>query len=85
MIPWYLISRYVGKTSGNNSHDMFDGIYHVFNFQPEKKYIDLPDTYDCAVDTDRGTLTGYTETGKVLYEEDIVNLVKDIPIEDFVD
>lgn len=79
-IPWYLMSRYVGTISLSAIIDDSEGIYFVKNFIPDENYLTLPNADECVINTDTGTLTGYDESGKVLYMEDIVNLVKDIPI-----
>lgn len=80
-IKWYLMSRCVGTVSTDFlNHDDDEGIYYVANFIPDKNYLTLPNAHECQVNTDTGILTGYDESGSLLYKEDIVNLVKDIPI-----
>lgn len=75
------MSRYVGTIDFNNlPSDEDEGIYYVKNFIPDENYLTLPNADECMIDTDTGILTGYDESGNVLYKEDIVNLVKNIPI-----
>ncbi|MCX6783358.1 MAG: hypothetical protein NTZ20_05260 [Candidatus Levybacteria bacterium] len=80
-IPWYLMSRYVGTVSMYGLNDDDDeGIYYVRNFIPDENYLTIPNSDECMVNTDTGTLTGFDESGNVIYTEDIINLLKDIPI-----
>ena len=74
------MSRYVGTIDLNFSDDIGVSVYSVKNFIPDENNLTIPNSNICKIDTDMGTLTGYDESGNILYMEDIVNLVKDIPI-----